>query len=273
MEEFWGHNFYVENNIEYTENANEFQQLDLYLQGEYVGEPLYIKTKLEVVKTFVFFHGGGWSVGDKAKSINYFLHFIQKGWQVISVNYTLANEGENVNVIPKAVADAMLAYKWIETNSDKYNIDLNNIIVGGESAGGQLAMISAMKNLLITDSSIKIKSVVNWFGVMDIEKFFLHIMDVHFNKTYTDKEKAELVDISKKYSPTNFVTKNTPPVITIHGNNDTVVLVNQANNFHAKLSSLKVDNKLIVPEFGKHAGFSSKQWKNAFNEIFNFLKF
>jgi acetyl esterase len=59
---------------------------------------------------------------------------------VISVDYRLAPEHK----FPAAVDDAILATKWIAANAKQHGIDASRLIVGGDSAGGNLAAVVAL---------------------------------------------------------------------------------------------------------------------------------
>ncbi len=85
---------------------------------------------------FVYYHGGGWvygSVEDSdavARRIANHLNCI-----VASVDYRLAPE----HPFPKPLEDCYSATKWIAEHAGEFGGDKNQIIVGGESAGGNLA--------------------------------------------------------------------------------------------------------------------------------------
>ncbi|MEN8116239.1 MAG: alpha/beta hydrolase [Bacteroidota bacterium] len=275
--DFWSHKFYVINNVSYVENGNNLQKLDLYLQGEYVGEPKYVETDSIPRKILIYIHGGGWAVGDKMTSMNYFLHFLEKGWHVVSINYTLAKDGENASGIPTAVNDVKMALEWICQHAEQYHIDLNNVALGGESAGGQLSLIAGLYNTnpqTIDNSGYRemnIRAIINWFGVIDIENFFYHIMTDQQKNNFTEEAKEELSVISKEFSPINFVSEKAPSIITIHGNEDSVVPVEQAYALHKALDSVHVKNELLVFKGGKHVGFTDMQWEEAFSTIFEFV--
>lgn len=85
---------------------------------------------------FVFFHGGGFVVGDvESYDVTCRILAIKTGAKVISVDYRLAPE----HPFPAAPEDCYVATKWVAEHAKELNGDPCNIIVGGDSAGGTLA--------------------------------------------------------------------------------------------------------------------------------------
>lgn len=89
----------------------------------------------------VFFHGGGWVIGDLDSHDVVCRKLADEGELiVISVDYRLAPEHK----FPAAVDDAIAATKWIAENANKLGIDAGRLTVGGDSAGGNLAAVVAI---------------------------------------------------------------------------------------------------------------------------------
>lgn len=90
----------------------------------------------------LYFHGGGWVLANldtydaSARAITN-----AAGSIVISVQYRLAPE----NKYPAAVDDAMAAYQWTLANAQTLNGDTRRVAIAGESAGGNLAAVTAMR--------------------------------------------------------------------------------------------------------------------------------
>jgi acetyl esterase len=86
----------------------------------------------------VFFHGGGWVIGDLdshdvvCRKLAHEAEMI-----VISIDYRLAPEHK----FPAAADDAITATKWVAANAKTLGIDGARISVGGDSAGGNLAAV------------------------------------------------------------------------------------------------------------------------------------
>ena len=90
----------------------------------------------------VYFHGGGFVFGnlDTHDAVCRALAK-ESGAVVISVDYRLAPEHK----FPAAVEDSYAATQWVAANAERLGIDANRIAVGGDSAGGNLATVIAMR--------------------------------------------------------------------------------------------------------------------------------
>jgi acetyl esterase/lipase len=89
----------------------------------------------------VFFHGGGWVIGDLDTHDVACRKLADEGQLiVISVDYRCAPEHK----FPAAVDDAIAATAWIADHAEELGIDASRLVVGGDSAGGNLAAVVAI---------------------------------------------------------------------------------------------------------------------------------
>ena len=111
----------------------------------------------------VYFHGGGWVIGD-LDTHHGVCHALAKtgGCLVVSVDYRLAPE----HCHPAAVEDAYAATLWVADNSDAIQADPNRFAVGGDSAGGHLAAVVAQmardRKGLCIDLQVLIYPITNY---------------------------------------------------------------------------------------------------------------
>jgi acetyl esterase len=150
------------------ETVSPAEARELYLKGRFVSNPeppelasvepltipspagsiparIYTPTKLrkagDLAPGLVFFHGGGWVIGDLDSHDVVCRKLADEGeLMVVSVDYRLAPEHK----FPAAVDDAIASTKWIAENAKQFDIDASRLMVGGDSAGGNLAAVVAI---------------------------------------------------------------------------------------------------------------------------------
>ncbi|OTG81051.1 alpha/beta hydrolase [Acinetobacter sp. ANC 4648] len=113
----------------HLENAGQMVDVRLY-------RPKNIKAPATGWPCVLYFHGGGFVVGG-LDSHEFLLSYICQDLNIIvlSVDYRLAPEHR----FPAAYDDCQFAYTWLRTHAEQWNVDADNIIVAGDSAGGNLA--------------------------------------------------------------------------------------------------------------------------------------
>ena len=104
-------------------------------------KPLKLREANGLSPCLVFFHGGGWVIGNLDSHDVVCRTLADEGQLiVISVDYRLSPEHR----FPAAVEDAIASTKWIFSNAKSLSIDASQLFVGGDSAGGNLAAVVAI---------------------------------------------------------------------------------------------------------------------------------
>lgn len=90
----------------------------------------------------VYYHGGGWVLGTLDSIDGVCRRLARRGaCVVVSVDYRLAPE----HPFPAAVDDAWAALQWVAEHADAFGGDPDRLAVGGTSAGGNLAAVTALR--------------------------------------------------------------------------------------------------------------------------------
>ena len=91
----------------------------------------------------LFFHGGGWRIGEPAWTFYRAKEFADHGMVAICIQYRLANGG----LTPAdGVEDACAAFAWARTHAVEWGIDPKRVAGYGLSAGGHLVTSASVAN-------------------------------------------------------------------------------------------------------------------------------
>jgi acetyl esterase/lipase len=202
--------------------------------------------------TLVWFHGGGWLAGDKADASPYFRLIASKGYTVVSVGYSLAPE----HTYPVALRELSQSLAYLETNANRLHVNAKRLVLGGDSAGAQLAsQLAALTTnasyahlLGITPalSRAQLSGVVLDCGVYDASPYIdgtdgggilgFAVATLMWSYTGTKDKSAP---VFKQLSTIDYVTAEFPPAFISGGNADPLT-DGQARPLAAKLTRLGI---------------------------------
>ena len=250
-------------NITYL-TANNFEaKLDVYSRSD----------STTPQPTLIWIHGGGWTGGTKESATFSLLPYLEMGWNVVNVEYRLAK----ISLAPAAVEDCLCALRWVIRNAKQYGFDTSKLVVSGGSAGGHLALTTAM--IPVSEGMdrqcpgtepLKVAAVVDWYGITDV----VDLLDGVNMKTYAVQWMGSMpnrVEIAKRVSPLTYVRAGLPPVISIQGDQDPTVPYDHSVRLQDALKRVAVDGELITIPGGKHGGFTRGENQRAYAAIKAFL--
>lgn len=197
------------NNLAYIDDGNKYHLLDVY----------YPENTEEKIPVIIDIHGGGWMYGDKELNKIYCLNLAKRGFVVFNMSYRLAPEV----TVNEQLQDCAFALKWISEHLDDYPCDKDNIMLTGDSAGGQLSAYSAallssekLRDVFdVVDGNLKLTALMltspvpfmKKSGFMSVYTKVMWGEDYLKKPTYNYMDLDEIVDFAK-YPPTIMTTSS-----------------------------------------------------------------
>ena len=184
----------------------------------------------------VFFYGGGWANGTRTEYSYAARPFVEAGYIVVLPDYRKVPEVR----FPGFVEDSAAAVKWVQANIAKYGGDPSRVSVAGHSAGAYNALMLALDPQWLGDKPVT--SAISLAGAAD---FYPWTSKRAINAM------SEFPD-PKATQPINFVRADAPPILLIHGTEDTVVRIRNSNSLYAKQKAAGGDITLRAQQGGSH---------------------
>ena len=207
----------------------------------------------------ILFHGGGFKIGSPERFYNQSLYFASKGYVVFVPEYRTQSKD---NTGPyEATYDGHYFYNWLTKKSRQFGVDKNKLILGGASAGAQIAASIANKNIFESQNTIKPLALILYNPAINISPKGKK-RDQFFRDFFIDPAKECL--------------NNFPPCIILHGTSDDIIPIDWVSEFARNLEGLGRD--VVFKEFlNRGHGFfninkKDKDYKNCNEYIEFFLK-
>lgn len=201
---------------------------------------------------FVFFFGGGWTKGTPLKSAYAAKWAAAKGMVGIAPDYRTKNRFDTSPLA--SVDDGRAAFAWVVKHAAELGIDPARIAVGGNSAGGHVALWTAIEKAppgsdAATSPTVKPAAVFLKSAVTD-------------TSPETGYTPARFGDDALALSPVHQLDAQMPTTLIVHAANDELVHYGSAVALYNRLASTGNACELMTVPLGGH-GFSSehKQWK------------
>lgn len=236
------------------------QKVDLYLPSN---------RSVEKTKTIVIVHGGGWTAGDK-RDFSFYISEFQKrlpGYAFANVNYRLATTTSNF--FPAQENDMSSAIRFLQSNAAKYVIS-NDLIFLGVSAGAQLSLLQGYKH----SDQLQPRGIVSYFGPTDLERLYTNSDSTipWVLRLITNANLESNPQIFLESSPINYVSAKSAPTLLLHGDQDKLVPLEQAELLRDKLVANGVPNNLIVYPGQGHDGWTRDALLDSFDKVEAFIK-
>ncbi|WP_156758165.1 alpha/beta hydrolase [Actinokineospora pegani] len=214
----------------------------------------------------VYVHGGGWVAGselDRGKDMRW---FADRGWLVVSVEYTLATADRATWDV--AGPQVGCALTWAAAQAPRWGGDASRIALLGDSAGGQLAITNAYRAAVDQARSScggtvpKSSAVAVQYPAVDpvggyVEGYSLGdslTTDTRrLGRAYFGGSPDEVPDRYRALSGAAVITPAAPPTLVISPDDDVVVPPAGVRDFADRATRAGVDTTLVELPFANHA--------------------
>lgn len=205
----------------------------------------------------ILVHGGAWVWGDRANSVQpLFRPLSDAGFAWFSINYRLAGDIVRDPIgtathLGTAENDVQRAVAYVKEHATEYRVNGSKIVLIGESSGGQLAAMAALR----ADEDNSVQGVIGFYTPSDLAA--LTQTSGMIPEGVRDAVKGTLFDGLllaglKEFSPINYVSAKSPPFLLIHGTDDDIVPIAQSERFCEKLRTSNVGCELFPVSGGGH---------------------
>ncbi|WP_244285877.1 alpha/beta hydrolase [Cryobacterium zongtaii] len=269
-------------------NADPIDDVDYHFDLDYVGDGIRdhrldvlvphehhdghpdshdVTTPPSPLPVYIYFHGGGWTSGDKAPLTKYAASQAVEGMVVVNANYRMATRFK----IGHMLDDANAVLTWVQRNIVEYGGDPTRIVLGGDSAGGHIAALltaaanddtlAAHYNLDLPIEAGHLRGLVQHCSIADFSVMFERgfVLSLNFLRMLLPERSPgmSLRDAARFLSPIEWLDKGFPPVFITTSERDYFYRANL--NFIEALRRRSILADTVI--YGRHRTNTRHTWQ------------
>jgi len=186
--------------------------------------------------------GGGWTIGNTRHQAYPLMDRLRDaGWICVPISYRLSPKA----TFPDHIVDVKRAITWVKQNIEAYGGDPDFVAITGGSAGGHLCSLAALSandpgfQPGFEDADTSVQAAVPFYGVYDMRDWdgaggpasTVRWLEKKVLKASPDADP----ELWRRASPVSWVHAGAPPMMLLHGTNDSLVPVQGARRMTACL--------------------------------------
>jgi acetyl esterase/lipase len=184
--------------------------------------------------TLIYLHAGAFGFGSKRLGARHLLcRLASQGWVCVSANYRLLSAG-----LADPLIDVKKVIAWVGEHGREYGLDPSAVFLAGSSAGGHLASLAAFTpndplfQPGFEGADTSVAGVITLYG--------------YYGPVGPDQPPSSQLAYS---------TANAPPCLVVHGDQDTLVIVDDAHGFAGQLRATSANPVVYAELPGAQHGF------------------
>ncbi len=237
-------------NLKYGEH--ERQKMDVFLPSGYaVNSPVVL-----------LIHGGGWTMGKKEHMIQIQKMLFQHNIPSINMNYRLVSGSKKITY-REQLEDIDSAIVKFNSLAEKAELQPDNYILLGESAGGHLALLYGYGHPERVKKIISLSGPTDFYSPQYLNSFYSKYSSPTIQKVVGTKfDRKNLSEEFKKASPIANISD--VPTLLFQGNQDFLVNQKQGLALDSALTAQNIAHKFVYMERTGHAPrFFSKRKRDS----------
>jgi len=203
---------------------------------------------------------------DKRRKYDHWMQGLLKGGFTL---FVVRHGSSPKYMVPEMPGDILRSIRFVRANAERFRVDPLHLGITSGSSGGHLSLMAATKGDdgkpeaadPVERVSSRTQAVVAWFPPTDMvnwngPKGFALLSIVRpdlFERMFG--EIKDLESQLREISPIQFVSKDSPPLLLIHGDADKTVPIQQSNVMKAKYEEMGLTVKMVVQPGGGHSSW------------------
>jgi acetyl esterase/lipase len=194
--------------------------------------------------TLVYVHPGSWMRGRPGRqALSLFHELAAAGWVILDIRYPLSPDA----TFPEHLIGVKRAIAWAKSEGRSLGVDPNRVAISGASSGAHLASLAALTwdrpdlQPGFEEADTSVIACVPHYGIFDLLIRNATRYDWPFVARHVLKARPEdAPELYRLGSPIDLVRADAPPFLVVHGDFDSVVLVEESRHFVEALKSAGV---------------------------------
>lgn len=226
--------------VVFREVAGVRLKVDIYKPRVQKGDPAAGPgPEPRLLPSLIYIHGGGWVIGSRRQSRFMMFELAQAGYVVFAISYRLAPRFP----MPAGIEDCKAAVAWVREHAAQYGGTPDAVVLGGSAGGHLTAMMALSPNEPrfqpgFESADTRVRGAVVFYGLPE----FVPLLETEgstnaalaiwmLEEFVFGKRMSDNREIFHVNQPTTYMSKNAPPLLLIHGQNDTLIPVRASRLF------------------------------------------
>jgi acetyl esterase/lipase len=200
--------------------------------------------------SIVQIYGGAWQRGAPGDDEPFARYLASRGYVVFAIDYRHAPESR----WPAQIDDVRDAVIWVRENASRFGADSERLALVGRSAGAQLALVAAYRDLKGT-----VDGVISYYGPVDLAEGWRvppvpDPLDVRpVLEAYLGGTPDSHRDRYREASPITHASASAPPTLLLYGTRDHIVEARFGRALHDRLVAAGATSVLLEIPWSEHA--------------------